>query len=97
MKGLLLCLLILTRSTHLFSAETSRTSDDNLTFKLATQRKTQVKDISYKLYFELQKNTPEFEGTATLLVELLRTDLPLSLDLVGAKISQLNILRIRMI
>lgn len=57
-----------------------RKSEDDLSFLIAEQRKTQVKNIKYDLSFELEKGSSEFKGLAILEVELARLDLPLTID-----------------
>jgi len=68
-----------------------RKSDDDLTRLMAQQRKTQIKTVLYELHFNLEKNASGFEGRARLEVDLLRIDLPLSIDYMGNKITQLTV------
>jgi aminopeptidase N len=66
-------------------------NDDNLTFKLASLRKSQIKSLSYDLQFELQKKAAGFTGKTLITVELHKLDAPLTLDLVNNKISSLKV------
>lgn len=68
-----------------------RKSEDDLSFLIAEQRKTQVKNIKYDLSFELEKGSPEFKGLAILEVELARLDLPLTIDFLSKKIESVKV------
>ncbi|MBA2404706.1 MAG: aminopeptidase N [Bdellovibrionales bacterium] len=88
MKFLCLALLMLTTTWSLAAA---RKNDDDLTQALAAQRKSQIKNISYLLHFDLQKKEDEYKGRSILTIDLNRTDLPLSLDFVNNKILSLKV------
>lgn len=68
-----------------------RKSDDDLTFLMAQQRKTQVKMVEYHLHFEFSHGAADFKGQARLELDLHRIDLPLSLDLLAKKIDSLKV------
>ena len=61
--------LILCALAFSFSAFT-RTSDDDLTWKLAKSRKNQVKSVNYSLFFELRKGSDLFKGKTIITLEL---------------------------
>lgn len=71
----LLCLL-----GFVVPALAARTSDDNITLKEARERKSQVRNVDYHLFFELSPNASGFKGKALIKAELARTDLSLSID-----------------
>lgn len=92
MKILFLTFLIFSTSLVFASATLHRkNNDDDLTQALAVQRKEQIKTISYALHFDLQKKVETFTAKSILTLELNRTDLPLSLDLLDKKISSLKV------
>jgi aminopeptidase N len=81
-----LCLLVLS-----LPAFAVRPADDNLTFKMAQTRKSQIKSVAYELFFDLSKDATGFEGKALLKVELNRTDIPLSIDSMAKKVVSLKV------
>ncbi len=68
-----------------------RASDNNLTFEMAKLRKSQIKEVHYDLYFDLNKNAKGYRARALIDLELKRTDLPLSFDFVVDKIIELKV------
>ena len=62
-----LSLLIL---TFLSLSVFARTSDDDLTLKLAKLRKAQVKTVNYTLFFELNKGSDTFKGKTIITSHL---------------------------
>ena len=91
MKVFFISLLCLITSQVFATAELSRKNDDDLSQALAVQRRAQVKNISYVLHFELQKKVSDYSARSLLKIELNRTDLPLSLDIIDKKISSLKV------
>lgn len=73
-----------------------RASENNLTMAFAKERKSQVKSIKYKLAFEFAKKSKSYKGVAEILIELARTDIPLSIDFTGKKISSLAVNGVRL-
>ncbi len=86
MKLLLILTLFL---SHAF-AET-RKDDDNLTLKLAQERKAQVKDVEYFLHFHLDKAQDTFKGKVRLELNLKTLTSPLSIDFLIQKIESVSV------
>lgn len=68
-----------------------RASDDDLTYLLAQQRKSQVNHVEYFLHFTLDKNLPGYKGQAKIELKLSRTDIPLSFDFLMKKIESIKV------
>ena len=75
--------------THAF-AET-RKDDDNVTLKLAQERRAQVKDIEYFLQFDLEKGKDTFKGIVRIEFNLSTLANPLSIDFLIKKIDMLKV------
>lgn len=69
----------------------NRLADDNLTLALSQLRKEQVKNISYKLAFELNKGRETFEGKAIIDLTLNHIKTPLSFDFLIKKIKSIKV------
>lgn len=82
----LLCLLI-----FVVPAFGARKSDDNLALKEAIARKSQVKSVSYDLFFDLSLNSGGFKGKTLIRAELNRIDVPLSIDSMARKIESVKV------
>lgn len=83
-----LSLLILTFFTLSLHA---RTSDDDLTLKLAKLRKAQVKSVSYTLFFELNKGSDTFKGKTNITLELNHMKQDLTIDSLLSKIESVKV------
>lgn len=86
MKLLLFLSLLLSSAL----AET-RKDDDNLTQKLARERREQVKNVEYFLNFSLDKGKEGFLGTAKLEIQLNHLKTPLSIDFLMKKVESLRV------
>ncbi len=86
MKLFLILSLLL---THAF-AET-RKDDDNLTLKLAQERRAQVKDVEYFLHFDLNKGQDTFKGVVRMELNLKTLASPLSIDFLIQKIDLVKV------
>lgn len=76
-------------SLSVFAAKSAaRKSDDDITFVFAKHRKAQIKEVSYKLHFELMKGKDEFKGVTEINVSLNTKEKALSLDSHIAKIEK---------
>lgn len=69
----------------------AREADDNLTLKLAKERKAQVKNISYELFFDLKEGSENFSGITTMNVDLNHLRRPLTIDSLISKISTVKV------
>ncbi len=67
-----------------------RAAGNNLTRKLAKQRKGQVEKVSYDLWVKLSPKQEGFQGRVVMDVRLSRTDLPLSVDFQG-KLTEVSV------
>lgn len=83
-------LLFLTFILSTAIAET-RKDDDNLTQKLARQRREQVKNVEYYLDLSLDKGKDGFVGKARLEIELNHLKTPLSIDFLIKKVESLSV------
>jgi aminopeptidase N len=58
---------------------------------MAQLRKSQIKEVSYDLFFDLKKDAKGYRAKSLINLELKRTDLPLSFDFVVDKIIELKV------
>ncbi|HLZ10915.1 MAG TPA: hypothetical protein VKT80_20195, partial [Chloroflexota bacterium] len=72
-----------------------RSAEDNLTRKLAEFRASQVKSVTYDLFFRLSSGAKTYDGSTRITLELTKTDAPLSLDFVGKEIRSVDVGRVR--
>ncbi len=86
MKFLLLLLFSITNVSALV-----RQNDDNLTLKLAQERRAQVKDVEYFLRFELEKGADTFRGVVRLELTLNSIKKDLSIDFLALEIETLKV------
>ena len=56
----------------------------------AVVRNSQVSDVQYKLFFNLDESSPDFSGTVDIKFNLKRNDLPLIIDFSEGKVLQLT-------
>ena len=91
MKILFTLFFLLIALSSLGAAPGIRKNDDDLSRTFAEFRKSQVKSISYVLYFELEKKLSTFKAKATLNIELNHIDKDLSLDVLDQKISSISV------
>ncbi len=82
-------LLLLLSITNVLAV--SRKNDDNLTLKLAQERRTQVKDVEYFLHFDLEKGVDTFHGVVRIELTLNSIKKDLSIDFLTSKIESLKV------
>lgn len=83
-----LVMLILTLN---FAYGETRKDEDNLTARLARERKEQIKSVEYHLAFSLGKNQEGFGGVARLEILLNHLKTPLSVDFLIKKIESVKV------
>ena len=81
----LLILTFLSFSLH------ARTSDDDLTLKLAKLRKAQVNSVNYTLHFELEKGSDTFKGKTIITLDLNHLKQDLTIDSMLTKIESVKV------
>lgn len=68
-----------------------RPADDNLTAEFAKFRRTQVRTVEYEMSFTLNKGADEYSGRTLIRADLNKVDLPLSVDLMTKKITEVKV------
>jgi aminopeptidase N len=90
--ALILFTLIFTSAISSFALGAEKRADeDNLTRAFAEQRRAQIKAVDYELSLVLTKGSDEYKGHTNILVELNKTDLPLSIDFMTKKIESVRV------
>lgn len=82
MKFLIILPMLLLYCSSLFSQV------DNLTQVVAKARKIQISKVSYNIYFEFQKDSPEFEGNTVIDVELNHINSALRIDFAAKEVKK---------
>ena len=73
------------------NVQTTRKEADLLTLEQAKQRKSQVEDIGYVLYFDLTRTGNDFTGKVEINFSLLDKGQPLTIDFSGGTVSTVNV------